>query len=333
MEEQVPPPSQPDQPPQPPPSQPAQPTPTNTPGDIDQINTPSQSVPVIPTQTPSASPVTPPPPQPQQHSGSRMLWIIILILIFVGFLVVAAWYFQTQLQKSTQTVAKPTPAVSASLPSTLVIGTDPTFPPMEYIQNGKMVGFDIDMANLIAKQLGVKVQFKNIVFDNLFNALTSKQINLIIAAVTITPEREKDYDFSIPYINAGEVIITQKTNNLITTTAELKGKKIGVQTDTTDEQEALKFTPKNDVVLYSTFVQATQALVAGQIDAIVTDLPDAQGIVSSNPTLKISSNPFTNEYYGIVFRKGDPNRVRINAVLKSLKIRGYLTELRHKWLY
>ena len=163
--------------------------------------------------------------------------------------------------------------------------------------------------------------------------LPAKQINLIIAAVTITPEREKDYDFSIPYINAGEVIITQKTNNVITTTANLKGKKIGVQTDTTDEQEALKFTPKSDVILYSTFVQATQALVAGQIDAIVTDLPDAQGIVSANPTLKIASDPFTNEYYGIVFRKGDPNRVRINAAIKSLQVRGYLTELRHKWLY
>ena len=84
---------------------------------------------------------------------------------------------------------------------------------MEYIQNGKIVGFDIDLANLIAKQMGVKVQFKNIVFDNLFNALDAKQINLIIAGVTITPEREQKYDFSMPYINAGEVIITQKSNN------------------------------------------------------------------------------------------------------------------------
>jgi ABC-type amino acid transport substrate-binding protein len=357
MEEQVPPSSQPSDPSQsiqphepsqspepsvppqppvtpipPPPSTPPQPASpfSNT---ADPINTPSQPVTGVPSQTSGVPPVTPPPPA--QQRGSRMQWLIILIIIFVGFLVVAAWYFQTQLQKSTQTMGKPTPSVSVStsLPSTLIIGTDPTFPPMEYIKNGKMVGYDIDMANLIAKQMGVKVQFKDIVFDNLFTELDAKQINLIIAAVTITSERQQKYDFSIPYINAGEVIITQKTNNAITDTAELKGKKIGVQKDTTDEQEAVKFTPTNDVMLYATFVQATQALVAGQIDAIVTDLPDAQGIVSSNPTLKISSDPFTNEYYGIAFRKGDPNRARINAALQSLQERGYLTDLKHKWLY
>lgn len=338
MENQVPPPSHPSQPQQSEqPSQAQQPpqssqpvNPPNTPGEINPM---PQSVPPISSQNPNIPPVTP----PKQHSVNRLKWLIILILVFVGFLVVAAWYFQSQLQtQSTQTpqiTVKPTSAPSTTMPTTLVIGTDPTFPPMEYIEKGKIVGFDIDLANLIAKQMGVKVQFKNIVFDNLFDALDAKQINLIIAGVTITPEREQKYDFSMPYINAGEVIITQKSNNLITTTAQLKDKKIGVQKDTTDQQEALKFTPSNDVILYTTFEQATAALVAGQIDSIVTDLPDAQGIVASSPTLKIASDPFTNEYYGIVFRKGDPMRNRVNAVLKTLQARGYLTELRHKWLY
>lgn len=340
MENQAPPPSQPSQPQQPEqptqPQQPSQPSqPVNPPNPPEQINSIPQSVPPVSSQNSNIPPVTP----PQQHSVNRLKWLIILILLFVGFLVVAAWYFQSQLQNSTQsaqtaqTTVKPTSAVSMTMPTTLVIGTDPTFPPMEYIEKGKLVGFDIDLANLIAKQMGIKVQFKNIVFDNLFDALDAKQINLIIAGVTITPEREQKYDFSMPYINAGEVIITQKSNNVITTTAQLKNKKIGVQKDTTDQQEALKFTPTNDVIPYATFEQATAALVDGQIDAIVTDLPDAQGIIATSPTLKIASDPFTNEFYGIVFRRGDPMRNRVNAVLKTLQERGYLTELRHKWLY
>ena len=333
MENQAQPPSQPPQPQESnQPQQQSHPSqPVNPPATPGQINPPPQPVTPVSSQNPNF-PASPPP----KRADTRLKWLIILVLLFVGFLVVAAWYFQSQLQKSMQTAVKPintTTVTTTPAATTLVIGTDPTFPPMEYIKNGKMVGFDIDLANLIAKQMGVKVQFKNIVFDNLFDALDAKQINLIIAGVSITPEREQKYDFSIPYINAGEVIITQKANEVIITTAQLKDKRIGVQKDTTDEQEALKFTPTNDVIPYPTFDQATQALVAGQIDAIVTDLPDAQGIVASSPTLKIASDPFTNEYYGIAFRKGDPMRNRINTVLKSLQQRGYLIELRHKWLY
>jgi len=73
-------------------------------------------------------------------------------------------------------------------------------------------------------------------------------------------------------------------------------------------------------------------LVSGNIDAIITDLPSAQGIVGSNPTLKIASDPFTNDYYGIVFRKNDPEAQKVNNALDSLRVRGYLTELKHKWL-
>jgi polar amino acid transport system substrate-binding protein len=323
------------QPPSPTPTSPNEPStgPTPTPPLSEPVSTPPTQPPSPTPSVPSTNPTPPVTPPPVQHSGGkRFPWIIVLIILLIGFLGLAAWYFQSQLQKSSTAAVVPTPTVSSSLPKEVIIGTDPTFQPMEYTQNGKMVGYDIDLSNLLAKELGVKVEFKNIVFDNLFNALQQHQIDMIVSAVTITPERQKKYEFSDPYLNAGEIIITQKSNTTIKSPTDLKGKKIGVQQGTTDEAEALKFTDNKLVIRYPDFVHATKALVDGDVDAIVTDLPSAQGIIATSPTLKISSDPFTNDYYGIVFRKNDPSVKQINKALDSLRTRGYLTELKHKWL-
>jgi len=276
------------------------------------------------------------PSQPQEvkkRSERKFLWIIVLSLLFVGCLVVAAWYFQNQLQNTAMENKPTTASTDASTsPKELIIGTDPTLPPMEFMQNGNFVGYDIDLANLLAKEMGVKVVFKNVVFDNIFNALQQHQIDLIISAVTITPERQKKYDFSEQYLNAGQVIITRKDNTTIKSVKDLQGKRIGVQQGTTNETQALKYTSPTLVIRYPDFVQATKALVNGNVDAIFDDLPSSKGIVAANPTLKIASDPFTDEYYGIVFRKGDSKVKEVNKALDALRVRGYLTELKNKWL-
>ena len=305
------------------------------------VSQPVSDASVSPTPTPTPTPApastppvssSPPPVQTPLKKERFVPWVIFLILVFVGFLVLAAWYFQFQLQKNTVS-ATPTPSSSANaLPAQLVVGTDPTFQPMEYMDKGNMVGYDIDLTNLLAKQLRVKITFKNITFDNLFPALNQHKIDLIISAVTITPERQKMYAFSKEYLNAGQVIITQKTNTTIKSPKQLAGLKIGVQEGTTDQQQALKYTSSNLVIKFSDYNKATAALVNGTIDAVITDLPSAKGIVSSNPTLKISSDPFTNDYYGIVLRKGDPNVSSVNKALDALRVRGFLTQLKYKWL-
>lgn len=273
-----------------------------------------------------------PPPSSKHHFGLRLLLSILLIMLFVGSLLFAAFYFQTQLQKNNQLISTPNPSVSDTLPETLVIGTDPTLQPMEYMENGKMIGYDIDLANFLGKELNRKVEIKNIVFDNIFAALEQKQIDLIISAVTITPDRQLKYDFSDQYLNAGQVIITKKDNTSIRSTADLKGKAIATQKGTTNEESALKYTNDNLVIRYPDFEQATKALVEGKVVAVFTDLPSAKGIIIKNPTLKISSDPFTNEYYGIVFRKGDVMVKQVNQALESIRVKGILTDLKQKWL-
>jgi glutamine transport system substrate-binding protein len=284
------------------------------------------------TITPLSSPTSPSSAPQSRSGGSRFPWIFLLVVLFIGFLALATWYFRSQLQKTIAPASMSTQSATRVSQKTIIVGTDPTFQPMEFMQKGEMVGYDIDLANLLGKQQGVQVTFKNITFDNLFSALQQRQIDMIISAVTITPERLQKYAFSEQYLNAGQVIITQKVNTVIKSPKDLKGKKIGVQQGTTDETEALKYTNNNLVIRFPDFVQATKALVSGNIDAIITDLPSAQGIVGTNPTLKIASDPFTNDYYGIVFRKGDPQIDAVNKSLDSLRVRGYLTELKHKWL-
>lgn len=309
---------------------PVTPQPAVTPGATNGIPQPSPSTiaamaaPSVPAGAPTVPPVT--------HKGKSMMWVVIL-LIFAFFcgLLLAVWYFQTQLQRvsqSDQTAQAPVTTLTK-----IVIGTDATFPPMEYTASEEaLMGYDVDLGNRIGKELGVQVSYKNIPWDDLFLALENKEVDMIISSVTITEERKQKYDFSEQYLNAGQVIITRADDTSITSPDDLKGKKIAVQEETTNETEALKLTDKNFVIRYPDFLLATEALVEGEADAILSDLPGAKGIITENPTLKIASDPFTNEHYGIVFRKGDPNIAKINEILSSLRTQGVLTDLKQKWL-
>lgn len=296
-----------------------------------ELLTPSNSIPKTEVNQPSSSHIAT--PSPSSHRFGILLPLsIILIVLFIAGVLFAAWYFQTKIQKTNTLISQSNQSTTVTLPKKLIVGTDPTLQPMEYTENGKLLGYDIDLSNFIARELEIEVEFKNIIFDDLFTALDQKQIDMIISAVTITLERQRKYDFSDQYLNAGQVIITRKDNASIKSTADLKGKKIATQKGTTNEDSAIKYTSDNLVIRYPDFEQATKALVDGKVDALFTDLPNAKGITVANPTLKISSDPFTNEYYGIVFRKGDPIVKQINQALESIRVKGFLTDLKQKWL-
>src|SRR6185369_143432 len=303
-----------------------EPMPADKPTDLSHEGTPAVTQP-----SPAGSP--PPATPPVHKKGKGMIWVIaFLVVAFICGLFIAAWYFQTQLQKVTP--EKQAMQSTTETPKKFVVGTDGTFQPMEYSASGEatLVGYDIDLGNRIGSELGSTVEFKNIPWDNIFKALDDKQVDMIMSSVTITDERKLKYDFSDNYLNAGQVIIVRKDNTTIMSAETLQGKKIAVQEGTTNEAEALKHTAPTLVIRYPDFVQATQALVDGKADAILSDLPGAKGIILANPTLRIASDPLTNEYYGIVFRKGDPNVKKINEVLSSLRTKGILTDLKQKWL-
>ncbi len=261
------------------------------------------------------------------HVLGGVLFIFALLLSFVFI-----YYYVNSLSQKNHVELPLTVPSAVTEPKKLVIGIDATLEPMEYIENGKLVGFDVDLGKNLAKELDADIEFRNIIFDNLFNSLDQRQINMIISAVTITPERQQRYDFSGQYLNAGQVIIIKKGNTAIHGVADLKGKKIATQTGTTNEKTALKYTSDRLVIRFPDFVQATKALVDDNVDALFTDLPNAIGITSKNSDLTIVSDPFTKEYYGIVFIKGDPSVTQVNEVLATLRRKGVLADLEKKWL-
>lgn len=308
---------------------------------------------VEPEAPPPLDPVTPTPPVPPQpgdttpppantptdhkKGNKSLILMIVIILIIIVATVVGYVYIKKHAQPMQPAKATTIKSQSAAS-SELTIGVDSTYPPMESVNaKGQYVGFDIDMGNMIAKDLGEKAVWKTVVFSNIFNDLNKGDYDMVISAITITPQRELVDDFSIPYLNAGEVLIVKKTNtsadSVIQTTADFKGKTIGVQAGTTDLISADKLFPINLVKQYPSNIPALADLQSGKIDAIITDLPDAIGVIQANPTLRIATNPLDKEYYGIAFRKGDTKlKNQVNAILTNMQNSGILQQLTNKYL-
>jgi ABC-type amino acid transport substrate-binding protein len=274
-------------------------------------------------------------PPPSQTTGGKMKWVwtIMIIFIFIVIIAIAQSYktFKQEISNG-ETVGPNVERIQRE--GKIVIGTDATFPPMEYIDElGNLVGYDIDLGTKLAEEMKVSVEFQDISWDEVFSALEDGRVDIIISSVTINDERKQIYDFSDHYLNAGQVIITRKDNSLITSTSNLTGKKIAVQKDTTNYDEAIKYTSEENVLTYDDFMEATEALLAQEVDAIFSDLTGARGIIDANPELKIASEPFTSDLYGIVFRKGESDLVeKVNSTLNLLRQRGVLVFLQQKWL-
>ena len=262
---------------------------------------------------------------------TRRKWIY---LAFVALVVVAVAYFGYNIY---QQQTYPT-ITSIKSKGTLVVGTSADFPPFEFVnQSGAIVGLDIDIANEVAKKLGVKLEVKDLSFDALIPALQGKQVDLVIAGMTITPERSKIVDFSVPYYNASQAVISLATQKL-SSIADLKNKKIGVQTGTTGESWAEEnlvsesLIPENNLFHYDKLSDALLALKRGDIDVIVIDEPVAKMFEKTVSGLQYNFGIYTGEQYGIAINKDSKDLLDlVNEVISEIKSNGQLDALVQKW--
>lgn len=219
----------------------------------------------------------------------------------------------------------------------ITLATDATWPPMEFLNDDKeIIGFDVDLINAAAEAGGFQVVLKNTAWDGIFAGLGSGAYDGVISSVTITEDRQKTMDFSIPYINAGQVIIVTKDTEGVTTLDDLKGAKVGSQIGTTGAI-AISEAGGIELATYDELGFAIEDLAKGRIDAVVTDNPIAADYVLGNENykavLKIVGEPFTDELYGIAVTKGDTEVLELlNKGLQAVIDSGKRDELITKWL-
>ncbi|MCD6503033.1 MAG: basic amino acid ABC transporter substrate-binding protein [Thermoplasmata archaeon] len=205
----------------------------------------------------------------------------------------------------------------------LVVGTSADFPPFEYKDpnTGEIVGFDIELIKLIAQRLGYdRVEIKDMDFDSLIPALDAGQIDVAIAGITITEKRKQEVDFSIPYWSADQAVVIRKGSGItINDIKDLYGLTIGVQTGTTGAIFVEENVGQNATIKeYPTYVEALQALITGQIDAIVVDTPVAQRFTQQYD-VEIVHVFQTGEQYGIAVKKGNTELLnKINQALQEI---------------
>lgn len=214
----------------------------------------------------------------------------------------------------------------------MTAGNSGSYPPFEFMADGKLTGFDVDLANELGKRMGVKVEFTIIDFKGIVAALVAKRTDVLISAITRTPERAQQIAFSDPYYNAGIGAAVLKTSG-IKKPEDLKGKTIGLQIGSSGERYA-KSELKDyigNMKLYDDFVLAVNDLKNKRVDAVINPLPTLRYNTKSHPDIMVTET-WNQSDVGINTRKEDTELMaEINKHLAAMKADGFLASLDKKW--
>jgi ABC-type amino acid transport substrate-binding protein len=217
----------------------------------------------------------------------------------------------------------------------IVLGTSADYPPYEFHKtiDGKdtIVGWEIEMAEQIAKDLGVKLEIKESAFENLIADLKAKKVDFVVAAMSITPDRLENVDFSDPYWQAGQsVLVLKEKAGQYKTAADLKGKTIGVQLGTTGEEEAKKVEGAK-VKPVDKFETVILDLLSGKVDAVICGYTVGKNYEKNNPKLAFAMQ-LSSEKNAVAFRKGDKElTAAVSDSIKKLTSSGQLEQLVKKY--
>ncbi|MDE2572058.1 MAG: transporter substrate-binding domain-containing protein [bacterium] len=217
---------------------------------------------------------------------------------------------------------------------TLAVGTDATFPPFEYTTaSGEKIGFDMDLVNALAKQIGIKkVEFRQVPFGGLVPGLVANHIDMAASAIYITAARQKVVDFSSPYFTGGLSVMVKQNDTAIKTQQNLAGKKIAVQVGTKSVNWLKEHIPTAQLVIVQTNDQMFLSLQNGQADAVVTGYPAARYYIKTHGGAKLAPFLLTHEQYGYAFRKNEPELTKaVDAALETFQKDGTMKSLETKW--
>ena len=215
----------------------------------------------------------------------------------------------------------------------LTMSTNAQFPPYEMVaDDGSFEGIDIEVADAIAKKLGLELQVDDMDFDAALLAAQNGKSDMVMAGVTVTDERLKVMDFSDTYAEGIQSIIVPEDSD-IASADDLTGKAIGTQRGTTGYIYCTDDFGEDNVIAYDDGLTAVQALNNGQVDAVVIDNAPAQEFVAANPGLKILDTAYAQEDYAIGVAKGNTQLLdAINGALEELQADGTLQAIVDKYI-
>lgn len=252
------------------------------------------------------------------------------------------------------TAAPPAPteaatAAAAATPdstpiSVVTVGIDPSFEPFVFMREATLAGFDVDLLNAMAAEGGFEVAFVVTSFDEIFDGLEGGQYDAAISAITVTEARKARVDFTAPYFesgkapvsffNPGQGIAIRNDNTTIAGVENLvAGVRVGVKRGTTGAAFAAEST-EAELVEFPDSESALSALVAGELDAVIVDIPVIVGHIRNFPDdgIRITGGPVTDEMYAIAVSKDKPAvRAALDAALTNVQASGAYDQIFNRW--
>ncbi|WP_455427563.1 arginine ABC transporter substrate-binding protein ArtI [Dryocola sp. LX212] len=227
-------------------------------------------------------------------------------------------------------------SLSATAAQTIRFATEASYPPFESMDaSNKIVGFDVDLANALCKEMEATCTFSNQSFDSLIPSLKFRRIDAVMAGMDITPEREKQVLFSSPYYDNSALFVGQKGK--VADISALKGKKVGVQNGTTHQKFIMDKHPEITTVPYDSYQNAKLDLQNGRIDAVFGDTAVVTEWLKAEPKLAPIGDKVTDKGYfgtglGIAVRQGNTDlQAKFNTALAKVKQDGTYETIYKKW--
>lgn len=229
-------------------------------------------------------------------------------------------------------------ATEAGQMPTYQVAVDATYAPFEYQnEKGEIVGFSKDLLQAIADEAGVKLVFTSSPWEGIFATLARGDSDIVLASVTITPEREEVMSFSEPYFEATQMIAVAEGNTDIQGLADLKDQTVSVQTGTTGDLVMQELQGKTSTLIkrLDSLPLALKELMAGGVTATVGDNGVVQNFITHNPDAKMRTlvdQDFETEDYGFAVKLGRQELVdQLNAGLQTIRDNGKYDEIHRAW--
>lgn len=215
----------------------------------------------------------------------------------------------------------------------LVMATNATFPPYEYVDGDAYKGIDVEVAQAIADKLGMELDIRDVEFGSIIAGVQSGKFDMGMAGMTVTDERKQSVDFSDTYAIGIQSVIVREDSEIQSVDDISSANKIGVQQDTTGDIYSTDDYGEDSVTRFKAGTDAVQALVSGKVDCVIIDNEPAKSYVAANSGLKILDTSYAEEEYAICVKKGNDELLgKINDALKELKEDGTIDTIVAKYI-